>query len=339
MQVFVTGSTGLVGNNLVRLLVEQGYDVKALARSKEKYNQLLGNVPGVEVVKGDMENVAGFADALAGCDVLMHTAAFFREHSGSAKDWQRLVAINVEATLKLFEEAEKRGVKKVIYISTSGAVGRPAPGVAGTEADAPDPKASSENLYYKSKVLGEAEIARFLKNHKIEVVLVNPSAIIGPGDIGPTPIGKVMQDYLARKAPGILDGGLCFVDARDVAQAMINAIVQGKSGERYILCNEYKSIEEVFQLTEQASGIPAPRRKIPYLAMRLTSSVAEFLSRFTGKPPVVSVNAVKGLHEEWFWSSAKAQRELGATFRPLSESIRDTINWYKANSHGQLQKN
>jgi dihydroflavonol-4-reductase len=329
VKVFVTGSTGMVGNNLVRLLQQQGHSVRALVRSRQKAAQLIGDVPGVELITGDMDNVKAFAPALEGCDVLMHTAAYFREYAGSADDWQILEKINVKATLQLFEEAEQRGVQKVIYISSSGAIGRKNSDVPGDETDAPDPQMSFRNLYFKSKVIGEEELSRFLKNHKIPVVMVNPSAIMGPGDAGPTAMGKLVQDVTNRKLPGLMAGGLSIVDARDVAQGMINAVERGKSGERYLLSGGFYTFGEICQTVEKVSSVKAPKTTLPFALMLNMARVFQFVSKLTGKPPLATVDNIRFINEKWQWSAAKAQRELGATFRPLEDTVRDTVNWYK----------
>jgi len=198
MKAFVTGSTGLLGNNLVRLLVEQGYDVKA--------EQLFSALP-VTIVLGDMHEVNSFASELIGCDVLFHTAAFFRDYYQPVSHWQALWDTNVQGTMTLLTATEQRGVKKVIYVSSSSVIGagpRNVPGDESTPVDA----GRLKNLYSRSKALAEDAINAFLARHALPVVLILPSAMFGPGDIGPTSTGRLVQDFLAREIPGIVDGGL-----------------------------------------------------------------------------------------------------------------------------------
>lgn len=201
-----------------------------LVRSPEKASQLLSDLD-VTLVKGDMLNFDSFAKELAGCDILFHTAAYFREYYQPGNHWQMLEDINVKSTMKLLTEAEKQGIKKLIYVSSAGPVGMKAANVPGDESTPRDPQAI-KNLYFKSKVLAEDTIFEFLKQHSLPVILILPGWMFGPRDAAPTGAGQLVLDYLNQKMPGILDGGTCVVDARDVAQAMINAVERGKSGER-----------------------------------------------------------------------------------------------------------
>jgi dihydroflavonol-4-reductase len=330
MKAFVTGSTGLLGNNLVRLLLAQGYEVKALVRSKEKAAKQFAGL-NLTLITGDMENIEGFTSEMAGCDVLFHTAAYFREYSGGKKHWQQLEKINVKGTIKLLEEAEKYGIKKVIYVSSGGVIG-PNNGNPSDETATPG-KLSYENLYFKSKVLGEEAIAQFLKTHKIEVVLVLPGAIMGPGDIGPTGMGRLVLDFMESKIPGIIKGGFSVVDARDVAQAMINAVAKGKNGERYILGGDYASFADIAATLEKISGVPAPKTHISYPLAMMIAIFSELGAVFTKKDPLVTRINIKTLNAKIYLSSAKAQRELGVTFRALPEIMTDTIDWYTQNSY------
>src|SRR5262245_344899 len=150
MRAFVTGSTGLLGNNLVRLLSEQGYEVTALVRSRAKAARLLVGL-NVALVEGDMRDVAAFSPALHGCDGVFHTAAYAREYYQPGDHWTELSAINVQGTLALLAEAERRGVTKLISTSSNGVIGARPSGAPSDERDPPDARAQ-ENLYVKSKL-------------------------------------------------------------------------------------------------------------------------------------------------------------------------------------------
>lgn len=326
MKAFVTGGTGLLGNNLVRQLLAAGWEVKALARSREKAAAILGDTRA-EIVTGDMEDVDGFAAALAGCDVLFHTAAYFREYFTVGDHWKTLEHINVRATLRLLAEAEQRGVKKAIYVSSSTVIGESPRGSLSDESTPPD-SYSHENLYARSKVLAEAEIAAFLKTHRLPVVLVLPSAMFGPGDAAPTSAGRIILDFMARQLSVIPPGGFSTVDVRDVAQAMINAVRQGKSGERYILNDQYYDITAILSLLEKITGVPGPTRRVPYAGALLVAYLSEARARLTGTQPLVTVNAVHILNKRVELSAGKARRELGFTTRPLEETLRDEVAWF-----------
>jgi len=326
MKAFVTGSTGLLGSNLVNLLTANGYEVKALARSWEKAARLLGHT-GAQMIAGNMENVDAFTPQLKDVDVLFHTAAYFREYYGPGDHWATLERINVKATIQLLEAAERQGVKKVIYVSSSGVIDTKADGSPGDESTPSDQRAT-DNLYLKSKVLAEKAIYEFLRSHSLPVVFILPTVMFGPRDAGPTGPGQVILDFLGRKLPGIPPGGFNVVDARDVAQAMLNAVERGKSGERYILNNQYYDLGEILALLSKVSDVLAPTRRIPYPVALAVAHLSEARARLTGTRSALTVNGVRTLNAVLDVRSDKAQRELGATYRPFEETLRDEVNWF-----------
>ncbi|WP_017301182.1 SDR family oxidoreductase [Nodosilinea nodulosa] len=328
MQAFVTGSTGLLGSNLVRELVDRGYSVKALVRSVDKAKHLLGDVPQVQFIQGDLQAIPAFAPELQGCDVLFHTAAYFRESYGLGDHWPRLKRLNIDATIELLEAAEKAGVRKAIYVSSSGCIGRNPDGSPGSEASPPAP-VSYSNLYFKSKLIAEDAVATFLQRSTLPVVLICPGAMLGPQDAAPTEFGQFVLDFLNRKIPARLAGGMPTVDARDVAAAMVNAVERGKSGDRYIVGGPYFSMADLMHRLETVSGVPSPRQKIPGFMMRLLALLATAVARFTGGEPAIPIEGVKIMLADLAYDSAKAQRELGAEFRPIDTTLADMVAWYR----------
>lgn len=334
MKAFVTGATGLLGNNLVRLLVARGYEVKALVRSKEKAQKLLGDVKNVEFIQGDMENVAGFAEALQDCDVLFHTAAYFREYYQPGDHWSKLKKINIDGTIELFEATEKYGVKKAIHVSSGGVIGEDdSKGVADETTTASG--LALENLYFRSKVETEKAIANFLKTHTMPVVMILPGWMFGPGDAAPTSAGQLVQDFLGRKLPGVVNGGATIADARDVAGAMIEAVTKGKNGERYIVGGKLHTVPEVMKTLEKVSGVPGPKLRIPTPIALTIAWLSQTVARLTGGTTLLTVSGIKTIANPHQISSEKAARELGAKFRPLEDTLRDTVNWYKSQSVSQ----
>jgi dihydroflavonol-4-reductase len=334
MKAFVTGATGLLGSNLVHLLAQQGHEVKALARSRDKAQKLLKDT-GAEIVVGDMEDVAAFAPALDGVDVLFHTAAYFREYYGgdNSQHWATLKRINIDAVLQLYTEAEKRGVKKAIHVSSSGTIGRSADGRPSDETTPPDHYAAVENLYFRSKVEGDKAIDEFLKTHTLPIVTVHPTGIFGPRDNGPTAVGGMMLNFIHGQLPAVPPGGIMTVDARDVAQGMINAVERGKNGEHYLLSGQFSTVAEIIGILSQMTGIPEPAMKMPYPVALTYAWVTENLARLTGGEVRVPVSGVRALNEVRIVTADKAKRELGATFRPLEETLRDEVQWYLDNGY------
>ncbi|HEV2690069.1 MAG TPA: SDR family oxidoreductase [Bryobacteraceae bacterium] len=329
-RAFVTGATGLLGSNLVQALLDAGYEVRGLVRSKEKAQKIF---PGaaVDFVTGDMNNVAGFASHLAGCDVLFHTAAYFREYYQPGDHKATLEKINVQGTVDLLIAAEKQGVQKAIHISSAGVIGRKPDGSAGDESTPPDDHAA-KNLYFTSKVDTELAIKRFLKERSLPVVMVLPSWMWGPGDSAPTAAGKLVLDFLKKKLPGVIDGGSSIVDVRDVAQATVAAADRGKSGERYIVGGHYFDFAEILAALERVTGVPAPTRKIPYALSLAVGAAAQTWASMTGGKALVTLAGVRTIHGKNEVNSAKAIRELGASFRPFEETVRDEVQWFR--THG-----
>jgi len=330
---FVTGSTGLLGNNLVRLLAGRGVRVKALARSREKAAKQFAGL-SVEVVEGDMTDVARFAPRLGGCDALFHTAAHFRDSYKGGKHWDKLYAVNVEGTGRLLEAAYAAGIRRAVHTSSVAVLNGP-PGqlidetMERREADADD--------YYRSKILADRSVREFLDAHPgMFVAMVLPGWMFGPGDVGPTSSGQVTLDFVNRKLPGRIPGSFSVVDARDVALHQIAALERGRSGQRYLAAGRHMTMDDLFPLLAEASGVAAPTRRLPLGMLRVLAAGYELYSGVTGRPVLVSRAAVRLMAQEAdrsHYDHAKSQRELGCTFRPAAETLADTVAWYRANGH------
>jgi dihydroflavonol-4-reductase len=328
MRAFLTGATGLLGNNLARALRAEGHTVRALVRSETKARQLLADV-GAELVHGDLEDVPGFAGALADCDVVFHTAAYFREYYTVGDHWPKLEAINVHATLALAEAAHAHGVRRLVHTSSSATIGLRVDGSAGDE-DTPPAPIASENLYFKSKVVAHQRLRELSGRLGLDVVQVLPGWMFGPWDAAPTASGRFVLDFLGGTLPAIPPGGMNAVDARDVAIGMIRAAEHGRAGNSYILGGPFTTLAGVADTLAQVTGLPAPRARISYRVARAYATFAEFWARFTGRPTLVTVAAVRAMHAQLRVSSNKALRELGWRYRPLDETLRDEVAWYRA---------
>jgi dihydroflavonol-4-reductase len=332
MRAFVTGATGFLGGNLIEALLAQGHEVRGLVRSKEKAAKAFPQGK-IELVTGDMSNVAQFAASLSGCDVLFHTAAYFREYYQPGDHKATIGKINVQGTVDLLIAAEKQGVEKAIHVSSAGVIGNKLDGSPGDENTLPSDHASS-NLYFQSKIDTELAIKRFLKERTLPVVMVLPSWMWGPGDWAPTPAGKLVLDFMKQKLPGVVDGGSSLVDVRDVAEATIHAVNRGKSGERYIVGGRYIDIATILTTLARITGVPAPTRHIPHALTMVVAAASETWARLTGGQALVTLDGVRTIHAKGSVDSAKAVRELGATFRPFDDTARDAVDWFRA--HGYL---
>jgi dihydroflavonol-4-reductase len=329
MQTFVTGGTGLLGHTLVRLLVSEGHDVKALVRSARKADRLLGDLD-VETVVGDMRAVEAFEHELEGCEVLFHTAAYFREYYQPGDHWELLRAVNVNGTVDLLSAADRHGVARVVYMSSSGVVAPRSVGLPGDESTLLDP-AATDNLYFRSKVLAEQAVDDFLATHDLSVIRILPGWLFGPRDAGPTASGQFVLDFLHRDLPGVFEGGGQVTDVRDVAWTTIDAVYRGVPGERYVVAGDYVRLVDIAATLAALTGIPAPRT-VPYPFVAALARLSALYDRITGRQGLLSPAGVDTLRRDDRVNSRKAVAELGATFRALEETLRDTVKWYLA--HG-----
>jgi nucleoside-diphosphate-sugar epimerase len=331
-RVFVTGATGLLGNNLVRALLARGTAVTALVRSTRKAESQFAGLDGVTVIQGDMTNVPAFAAALAGCEVLFHTAAYFRDSYGGGNHAVVLKAVNIDGTRALLDAAHAAGVRRVVHTSSIALLDGP-PGVALDETCLRD-RASADD-YYRSKIDADAVVLGFLAAHpEMRISLVMPGWMHGPGDIGPTSAGQTTLDYLNGKIPGATPGTVSFVDARDVADAAIAVAEKGRSGERYLAAGRHMTVRELLAAYEQATGVPAPKGRIPAAALLVVAAVNEAKARLTGRPALLSLATVKLMLREadhTHFNHAKSERELGLSFRPVKQTLADEVAWYRAN--------
>jgi dihydroflavonol-4-reductase len=333
MKALVTGSTGMLGHNLVRQLLAEGWQVKALVRSKEKAGKLFMGLT-LEVIEGDMDNLSGFSAVLEGIDAVFHTAAYFREYFTHGNDhWSTLKRINIDATLALIEASEKMGVKTFIHTSSSGSISIP---INHVEANENTPLAiDTQNLYFKSKVEGDQAIAKWVgaAPRAMKVVTILPGFMIAPRDAAPTSGGKLILDFMTKKIPGVIKAGTSTVDARDVANAMIKAVKHGRQGEKYIVAGQFVEFAKLFKLLEQISGVKAPTLQMPNWFILTLARVDTYVSGLQQKTPTMPLDGIQVLLALHSLSSKKAITELGVTFRPFEETLSDTINWYKDNGY------
>lgn len=331
--VLVTGATGLLGNNLVRALLDSGAHVRALARSSAKAAAQFGDVvcDRLEIVIGDMEDVASFQHRLSGTDVLFHTAAYFRDSYKGGSHWPQLERINVGGTRDLIAAAYAAGVRRMVHTSSIALLDGP-PGALIDETMLRD--TANADDYYRSKILTDKVVLEALRKlPDFDAVMVMPGWMWGPGDAGPTSAGQTALDFLHRRLPGVPPATMSFVDARDVAQALIAAATAGRRGERYLAAGRCMTLAELFPLIEAESGVKAPTRALPLPLMYAVAGIQEVLARTTGKPALLSWAAVKSLQREagrTRFDHSKSERELGLVFRPAADTVRDTVEWFRA---------
>jgi len=332
MNCFVTGASGFIGANLVHELVSRGHPVKVLLRPDADMRGLKGTE--FERVTGDVSDPAKLSRAMRGCDWCFHLAASYHLW---LRDYGPMYAANVEGTRNVVEAAVQAGCSRIVYTSTVGCIGLPKEVngvVKPTDEDTPVSEAQMSNHYKRSK--WEAElVARELANKGAPIVIVNPTAPVGPRDVRPTPTGKVIVDVLNQQMPAYLDTGLNWVHVRDVAIGHILAAEKGRIGERYLLGNGEGNwtMEKTFGVLSEITGLPAPKFRVPYFVALAAAHVDETLSRITGKPPKAPLAGVRMARYKMWFNPDKASRELGLPQTPPKQGLADAVEWFRNNGY------
>jgi dihydroflavonol-4-reductase len=326
MQVFVTGATGFIGANLVRLLLQQGYKVRVLVRPSSCLNNLQGL--DVELVKGDL-NDPDLWQLMVGCHALFHVAAHY---SLWQADREQLYRHNVLGTRNVLAAARKANIERTVYTSSVAAIGVGAPGQIVDETHQ-SPVGELVGHYKKSKYLAEQEAVQAVQSGQ-EVVIVNPTSPIGPWDIKPTPTGDIILRFLRRQMPFYLDTGLNFIDVRDVAQGHLLALERGKIGDRYILGHINLTLKELLDQLAQLTGLSAPKKSVPAWLPLSAAWIDEQILAPLGKPPSVPLDGVRMAKQPMYYDASKAVRELGLPQTPLTTFLKDAVDWFVSKGYG-----
>ncbi len=333
MNCFVTGASGFIGANLTHELVARGHRVKALLRPTSDLRGLQG--AKFERVEGDVSARDRLVAGMRGCEWCFHVAASYHLW---LRDYAPMYAANVEGTRTVLEAAAEAGCRRIVYTSTVGCIGLPrrdAQGrIAPTNEDTPVAESQMSNHYKRSKWQAE-QVALALAKRGLPVLVVNPSAPVGPLDVKPTPTGRIIVDFLNRALPAYLDTGLNFVHVRDVVQGHILAAEKGRVGERYILGNldGNWTLGEALRVLGEISGVPAPKWRIPYWVALAAAHADETIASITGKPPKAPLAGVRMARYKMFFNPAKAIRELGLPQTPPRQALADAVEWFRTNGY------
>jgi len=323
MKALVTGATGFVGSAVARALVAAGWEVRALVRQGSDRRNL--HALAVETVTGDLGDRASLDRAVAGCEALFHVAADYRL---GAPDPGELYRNNVEGTRNILAACRAGGLARIVYTSSVATVGIPPDGSPGRE-DTAVALTDMVGHYKRSKFLAE-QVVQDAVRAGMSIVIVNPSTPVGPGDVKPTPTGRMVLDAASGRMPAYVDTGLNIVHVDDVAEGHLKAFHQGRDGERYILGGVDLTLREILAEICAMVGRPAPRIRLPRAAVLPVAYVAEAFARATGSPSRITVEAVRMARKRMFFSSAKAERELGYRWRAPSQAFEDAIRWFRA---------
>jgi len=326
--ILVTGATGFLGAHLVRALVARGLGpVRAMQSSAPP--AWLAQL-GVEVVRGSVTSPDDVKRALVGVDRVYHLAG---QVSMKPADAHRMYQIHVDGTRILCRAAAEVGVRRIVMSSTSGTIAVSKRPDAGLDESSPAPvELIARWPYYASKLYQE-EAARRACRDKVELVMLNPSLLLGPGDDRLSSTRTVLQ-FLGREIAMIPPGGLNFVDVRDVADAFLTAMERGAVGDRYLLGAVNWTFSEYFGRLERLTKVPGPllkgRGNLTLWAAHAQAAVYKGLGRTAPIDPA----AVDMASHYWYFESAKAVRELGWTPRDATDTLHDTVRYIRDNFLG-----
>ncbi len=332
MKCFVTGASGFIGSNLVQELNRRGHRVKALLRPGADLRGLAG--AEFERVTGDLGDRQKLTEAMRGCDWCFHLAASYHLW---LRDYAPMYAANVDGTRHVLEAAVAAGCSRIIHTSTVGCIGLPRANngsLVPTDETAWAAEAHLNTHYKRSKWRAE-QVALELAQRGAPVVIVNPSAPVGPRDVRPTPTGKVILDFVNRAMPAYLDTGLNWVHVRDVAVGHILAAERGVPGERYILGHAEGNwtLAETFAVLAELTGLAAPRLCLPHWFAKVIARVNEAGSAITGRAPRAPLAGVRTAEHKMFFNPAKAIRELGLPQTSPRTALADAVEWFRANGN------
>jgi len=320
MKVLVTGSTGFIGGNVVKKLIENGFEVNVLIRKKS--NTLNINKLPVNIYYGDICDINSLIEPMKGCGGLFHAAAFYSFWSA---DPEIFYQINVVGTKNIIETACRQGIEKIIYTSSESTL-------KSNQYEINDP-GSVWGDYKKSKVLAEIEVMKMI-DKKIPIVIINPTTPIGSGDIKPTPTGKIVLDYLNKKMPAYVDTGLNIIDVEDVATGHIKAFRKGRIGKRYILGNKNLTLKQIFEILEKITKINAPKIEIPLGLAKFCAYIDEFISgKILKKHPTIPLAAVQTACKYRFFDCSNDTGELGIDLTPVEVSFEKAVRWFMENGY------
>ena len=320
--VLVTGATGFVGSAIARSLLESGYGVRALVRPSSVRNNLAGL--DLETFDGDVCDPATLVHAMNGVRYVVHAAADYRLF---ARDPAALVRANVEGTRNVMQAALRAGCERVVHTSSVATIATRDDGSA--DESTPLDERGAIGVYKRSKVAAERIVEAMVERDRLPAVIVNPSTPIGPRDIKPTPTGRVIVEAASGRVPAFVETGMNLVHVDDVARGHVEALINGRIGERYILGGENVPLVTMLSEIARLTGRRAPRWRLPRAPLYPLAAAAEAFARMSAREPFLTRDGLRMAKHRMFFTSAKAERELGYRARPYVEGLRDAIAWFR----------
>jgi dihydroflavonol-4-reductase len=322
-RILITGAAGFIGSAVARAALAQGWRVRLLVRASSPRANLDGL--DAEISVGDVRDQAAVGRALAGASCLLHVAADYRLW---ARDPDEIVRNNLDGTRAVMQAALAAGVERVVYTSSVATLRVGPDTVAATENEPAAPQ-DAIGAYKRSKILAERLVERMIADDGLPAVIVNPSTPIGARDLRPTPTGRIIVEAARGRMPAFVETGLNVVDVDDVAQGHLLALARGRIGQRYILGGENLMLRDLLAEIALLSGRRAPRVRLPVAPLMPLAHGAEALARLSGREPFLTVDGLRMSRNRMFFSSAKAERELGYRPRPHMTALRAALEWFE----------
>lgn len=321
--VLLTGGSGFLGSAVLRALLARGVHVRALVRPASPRGNLEGL--GCDLVDGDLTDPASLRAALAGVRHLFHVAADYRLW---APDPAVILRVNVEGTRALMQAALDAGVERIVHTSSVATL-KVAGATAPVDETAPNDPDQAIGTYKRSKTMAERVVERMVARDGLPAIIVNPSTPVGPRDIRPTPTGRMILDAALGKIPAFVDTGLNIAHVDDIAEGHLLAFEHGRIGERYILGGENLPLRDLLAEIARQTGRAAPRIRLPRAPLYPLALGAEAVARMTGKEPLLTIDALRMSRYRMFFTSAKAEHDLGYHPRPYAEAVTDALAWFR----------
>lgn len=329
--MLLTGATGFVGAAVLRCLVAAGHSVRTLVRPNSDRRNLSG--VDCEIITGDLTDPESLERAVRGCEVVFHVAADYRLW---VPDRRQMNRINVQGTVDLIRAAAAAGVSRMVYTSSVATLRLRDDGFPADE-EAHAELSDMIGAYKQSKFLAEQEVKRLVADAGIPVVIVKPTTPFGPGDVKPTPTGRMVVEAASGRMPAYVNTGLNVVHVDDVATGHLLAYEKGAVGESYILGGENRTLRWILETVAELTGQPPPRFRLPHWFVTPVAHIWEEITRLRGYgDPMLTVDSVRMARKLMYFSSEKARRELGYAPRPAVEALSDEIEWFY--KHGYVER-
>lgn len=321
-RVLITGASGFVGSAVLRALATRGFQLRALVRPSSPRTNLRG--VSCEIVQGDMRDPESMGRAAADVRYLFHVAADYRLWAPKPKE---IVYNNLEGTRTVMKAAQRARVEKIVYTSSVATL-KPMDGEGADETSRLEER-DAIGAYKRSKIAAERLVVRMIAAENLPAVIVHPSTPIGPHDVKPTPTGRMIIEAFMGRIPAFVDTGLNLVHVDDVAKGHVLALERGKVGQGYILGGQNATLQDMLSAIAPLAGRRPPRIRLPRGPLFPVAYATEALAKLTGREPLLTVDALKMAKYRMFFTSAKAERELGYSARPYAQGITDAIEWFR----------